>query len=165
MENEKTSIETVDGIKLLINQLQNVSYGVNAIQQFNLGNYGNGQAGFDLLKIDFNKLDLSESLEYTDLNKKLLRQKKEVKDLEKKYTNLTEIIGENTEGREGSIASQILINLNKEIEQLTIKRDNLLSEIIVKEDLEEQIITNHKTKELEQSNNFKNKTIELEELF
>ena len=165
MENEKTSIETVDGVKLLINQLQNVSYGVNAIQQFNLGNYGSGQAGFDLLKNDFNKLDLSESLEYTDLNKKLLRQKKEVKDLEKKYTNLTEIIGENTEGREGSIASQILINLNKEIEQLTIKRDSLLSEIIVKEDLEEQIITNHKRKELEQSNTFKDKTIELEELF
>lgn len=165
MENEKSSLEKIDGIKSLLNQLPSVQYGVNAIQYLNLGDYGNGQAGFDLLKNEFNELDLSKPLEYTDLDKKILRQKKDVKDLENKHTNLNEIIGEKTEGKEGSIASQILINLKSEIEQLIERRDLLTKEVSDKEEIEEKRIATQKEKEVLQEESYKKKTVKLEETF
>jgi len=94
MENKRPSLEIIDNVKALLIQFPSVSYGSNAIQNLTLGDFGNGQAGYNLLKNEFNELDLSKPLEYNDLDKKILRQKKEFKDLENKHANLTEIIGD-----------------------------------------------------------------------
>lgn len=165
MENEKSSIEIIDGIKSLLNQLPSVNYGANAIPYLNLGNYGSGQSGFDSLKNEFNELDLSKSLEYLDLDRKISRQKRALNDLENKHTNLTEIIGNNIEGKEGSVVSQILLSLKSEIKELIEKRDRLIKEISTKEDLEEQRILSQKEKEKIQDENFKMKISDLEEIY
>lgn len=163
MENEQSIIETINQVKSILNQLTTVSYGANAIQNLNLPNYGNGRAGFDLLKSKFEELDLSKSIEFTDLDKKIQKQKKELKELENKHTNLTEIIGDNIEGKEGSVASQILLNLNSEIEQLIEKRDSLDKEISKNQELEEKRVALQKAKEDEQNTVFKKKMAKLEE--
>ena len=82
MENEKSSLEIIDGIKSLLNQLPNAQYGANVMPYLNFASYGNGQAGFDLLKNEFNELDLSKSVEFSDLEKKIKRQKRDLKNLE-----------------------------------------------------------------------------------
>lgn len=165
MENEKSSLEIIDGIKSLLNQLPNAQYGANVMPYLNFASYGNGQAGFDLLKNEFNELDLSKFVEFSDLDKKITRQKRDLKNLEKTHTNLTEIIGDNIEGKEGSVASQILLSLQSEIEQLIERRDELVIEISKKEDLEDKIITSHKEKEELQIESFKKKTDKLEETY
>ncbi len=165
MENEKSSLEIIDGIKSLLNQLPNAQYGANVMPYLNFASYGNGQAGFDLLKNEFNELDLSKSVEFSDLEKKIKRQKRDLKNLEKTHTNLTEIIGDNIEGKEGSVASQILLSLKSEIEQLIERRDELVIEISKKEDLEDKIITSQKEKEELQIESFKKKTDKLEETY
>jgi phage host-nuclease inhibitor protein Gam len=101
---------------------------------------------------------LSKPIEYSDLDKKVQKQKKELKDLENKHTNLTEIIGDNIEGKEGSIASQILLNLKSEIEQLIERRDKLAKDISINEHLEEKKIASQKAKEDSQNESFKKKT-------
>jgi|GEM_PF-5477936 hypothetical protein len=165
MENENSLIKIIDGIKSLLNQLPSVAYGPNIIPYFNIVGYGNGQVGFDLLKKEFNQLDLSKTLEYSDLDKKIQRQKEEIQDLEKAHTNLKDILGANIEANEGTIAFQILTNLNKEIDQLIKKRDDLLDEIEIKKDLEDERIKTQKIKEVSQDEYFKNKTFQLEELY
>jgi hypothetical protein len=165
MENEKSALETINNIKSVLSQLTTVSYGVNAIQNLNIPNYGNGRVGYDLLKSEFDELDLSKPIEYSDLDKKVQKQKKELKDLENKHTNLTEIIGDNIEGKEGSIASQILLNLKSEIEQLIERRDKLAKDISINEHLEEKKIASQKAKEDSQNESFKKKTAKLEEVF
>jgi len=165
MENKRPSLEIIDNVKALLIQFPSVSYGSNAIQNLTLGDFGNGQAGYNLLKNEFNELDLSKPLEYNDLDKKILRQKKEFKDLENKHANLTEIIGDNIEGKEGSVASQILSSLQSEIEKLIEKRDELLKEISEKQDLEDKMILSQKEKEVELNDSFKTKTAQLEEKY
>jgi hypothetical protein len=165
MEEEKSSLETINGIKSLINQLKTVSYGVNAIQNLRFEGYGNGQAGFNLLVSKFEELDLTQSIEFIDLEKKINKQKKELKDLENKHTNLNEIIGEQTEGKEGSIASQILISLKSEIEQLIQRRNLLVKEVSDKEKTEDKRTLNQKQKEAIEDENFKRKITKLEETY
>ena len=165
MENEKSSSEIIQSIRDLLIQLPTITYGSNAIQHLISPNFGNGQAGYDLLKNKFNELDLSKPLEFSDLDKKILRQKKELKDLENKHTNLIEIIGDNFEGREGSIASQILLNLKSEIEILIKTRDELLKEISVNQDLEERRVLSQKEKEELEIESLNEKRIELEQLY
>lgn len=91
MESENSSIKTLEGIKLFLNNLPAVSYGGNAIQNLNLNGYGTGQAGFDKLKAEFQELDLSEALESSELDKKIKKQKKDISSLEKKHTSLVAI--------------------------------------------------------------------------
>lgn len=165
MENEKSSLEIIDGIKALLDQLPNAQYGVNVMPYLNFASFGNGQAGFDLLKNKFNEIDLSKAVEFSDLDKKIIRQKKDLKHLEKTHTNLTEIIGDNIEGIEGSVASQILSSLQSEIEKLIEKRDELLKDISTKQDLEDKIILSQKEKEVELNESFKQKTDQLEEKY
>lgn len=165
MEEEKSSLETIKGIKSLINQLPSVGYGVNAIQHLVIEGYGNGQAGFNLFKSEFDKLDLDKSIESIDLDKKIIKQKKELKNLENKHTNLNEIIGDQTEGKEGSIASQILISLKSEIEQLIERRDILAKEVSDNEENEEKRIASQKQKIILEDENFKKKIAKLEETF
>lgn len=165
MEEEKSSLETINGIKSLINQLPSIGYGVNAIQHLVLEGYGNGQAGFNLFKSEFDKLDLDKSIESIDLDKKIIKQKKELKNLENKHTNLNEIIGDQTEGKEGSIASQILISLKSEIEQLIERRDILAKEVSDNEENEEKRIASQKQKIILEDENFKKKIAKLEESF
>ena len=165
MEEEKSSLETINGIKSLINQLPSVGYGANAIQHLVIEGYGNGQAGFNLFKSEFDKLDLDKSIESIDLDKKIIKQKKELKNLENKHTNLNEIIGDQTEGKEGSIASQILISLKSEIEQLIERRDILAKEVSDNEENEEKRIASQKQKIILEDENFKKKIAKLEETF
>lgn len=165
MENLDTTMKVFNGVKSLLTLLPSISYGTNAIEYLAIEQYGSGQVGFNLLKTEFDKLDLSKPSEFLDLEKQIQKQKKELKDLEKKHTNLSAIIGENTEGKEGSIASQILISLKNEIDQLIEKRNELLDDISIKEDKEEKRNANHTAKIISQEADYKKKTIELEEQF
>ncbi|RKS03197.1 hypothetical protein [Flavobacterium sp. 102] len=160
---EESSINTIAGIKSLVNQLPNISYGNNAIPYLAIEGFGNGQAGYDLLKSEFEKIDLSA--EFLDLEKQIKKQKKEIKDLENKHTNLNAIIGEQTSGSEGSIASQILLSLKAEIEKLIEKRDLLASEISSKETIEETRILKQKEKEALEEENLKKKIEKLEQTY
>lgn len=159
---EESSIKTIHGIKSFVNQLPNITYGKNVIPYLVIEGFGNGQEGYNLLKSEFDKLDLSKPTEFLDLDKQIKRQKKEIKDLEKKHTNLNEIIGEQTNGSEGSVASQILLSLKSEIEQLIKKRDDLDSEISQKETIEDKRILKQKQKEVIEEEIFKNKIAKLE---
>lgn len=159
---EESSIKTIHGIKSFVNQLPNITYGNNVIPYLVIEGFGNGQEGYNLLKSEFDKLDLSKPTEFLDLDKQIKRQKKEIKDLEKKHTNLNEIIGEQTNGSEGSVASQILLSLKSEIEQLIKKRDDLDSEISQKETIEDKRILKQKQKEVIEEEIFKNKIAKLE---
>lgn len=159
---EESSIKTIHGIKSFVNQLPNITYGNNVIPYLVIEGFGNGQEGYNLLKSEFDKLDLSKPTEFLDLDKQIKRQKKEIKDLEKKHTNLNEIISEQTNGSEGSVASQILLSLKSEIEQLIKKRDDLESEISQKETIEDKRILKQKQKEGIEEEIFKNKIAKLE---
>lgn len=161
----KSSIEIIDSVKQFMTQLPSLSYGTNALQYFNMPDYGSGQAGFDSLKADLEALDLSKSAEFIDLDKKVKRLKKEITELENKHTNLVSLLGENTNGAEGSLAHQILTNLKDEINQLIEKRNKLLEEIAEKQDLEEERLEKHSEKENAQNNSFVERTKSLEEEF
>jgi hypothetical protein len=165
MKETESFIKTINGVKSLINQLPNISYGNNAIPNLIIDEFGNGQASYDLLKSELDKLDFSQPIEFLDLEKQIKRQKKELKDLENKHTNLNEIIGEQTNGNEGSIASQILLILKAEIEQLIEKRDSLASEISNKETIEDNRVLMQKEKEVLEVENFKNKLASLEQTY
>ncbi|MEC4115249.1 hypothetical protein VSO92_14190 [Myroides pelagicus] len=130
---ENSTLKITNGIKSLLDQLPNVSYGQHAIPNLNIDEYGSGLSAFDSLKNQFNELDFTTTAEFLDLNKEIRRQKRELKKLESKHLNLTAIIGEQTNGTEGSIANRILLSLKEEIEQLKEKRDLLDTEIIEKE--------------------------------
>lgn len=159
---ENSSLKITNGIKSLLNQLPNVSYGSNAIPYLNIDEYGSGQTAFDTLTKEFNEIDFSTTSEFLDLNKEIRRQKRELKKLETKHTNLTEIIGEQTEGSEGSLAKQILLNLQEEIKQLIEKRDLLDSEIVEKEKQENERILKQKQAEDEELEKYKKKLEDLD---
>lgn len=173
---ENSSLIITNGIKSLLNQLPNVSYGNNVIPYLNISEYGSGQTAFDTLRNEFNEIDFSKSLEFLDLDKEIRRQKRELKKLETKHTNLTELIGEQTEGTEGSLAKQILVSLQDEINQLIEKRDLLDSEIIKKEkqenariliqkQTEEEDLEKYKKKLEDLDNTYKRKELNLNETF
>ena len=161
----KSSIEIIDSVKQFMTHLPNVSYGTNALQYFNIPDYGTGQSGFNSLKEDFDALDLSKPAEFLDLDKKVKRLKREIAELEDKHTNLVTLLGENTNGAEGSLAYQILSNLKDEINQLIEKRDNLLDEITKTQDLEDERLEKQIEKENAQINSFKDRTKLLEDEF
>ena len=165
MKETESFIKTINGVKSLVNQLPSISYGDSAIPYLVIEEYGNGQASYDLLKSEFDKLDFSQPVEFLDLEKRIKRQKKEIKDLENKHTNLNEIIGEQTNGSEGSVASQILISLKTEIEQLIEKRDSLVTEISSKETIEDTRVLKQKEKETLEEENFKKKIAKLEQTY
>jgi hypothetical protein len=165
MENENSSIKTIDEVKSLLTQLPTVQYGANAIPNLTLGSYGNGQAGFDILKNAFNELDLSQALESSDLEKTIKKQKRERTELEKTHTNLKAILGENNGGNEGSLAHSILFDLQKQIDQLIARRDNLSEEIKANEIQEEKKIAAQKSKADLQKTEFDTRTLKLEDLY
>lgn len=165
MENNKSSVEIIDAVKAFLTQLPGLSYGTNALQYFNQAEYGSGQAGFNALKSEFDQIDLTKSAEFIDLDKKISKQKKEIKVLENKHTNLISLIGENSEGTEGSLAKQILINLKSEIDNLIENRNKLLEEIKINEDLNEERIANQNKIETARTDDFKKRTTELENTY
>lgn len=165
MTESESTLKTINGIKSLVNQLPNISYGNNAIPYLVIEGYGNGQDSYNLLKTEFDELDYSKISEFLDLEKEIKKQKKEIKSLEKKHTNLIEIIGDQTNGGEGSIANQILLSLKTEIEELIEKRDSLNSEISSKESNENTRALKQKEKEDQEGSKFKKKVQELEKTY
>ncbi|MGV0831164.1 hypothetical protein ACTS9D_02915 [Empedobacter brevis] len=158
---ENSTLKITNGIKSLLEQLPNVSYGNNVMPYLNIKEFGTGQAAFDSLKSEFNEIDFSTTSESLDLNKEIKRQKRELKKLEEKHTNLTAIIGDQTNGNEGSIANQILLGLQEEIKQLIEKRDLLDSEIIEKERNENERILKQNEKEEAEAIAYKKKMEDL----
>lgn len=128
MENENPTLKTIEEVKELLNLLPTLSYWENLQHYINIPKYGTGKDAFNLLKSKFETLDLSKPFEYSDLDKQISKQKREIKGLEKRSTNLNAIIGESRSGEEGTIAHNILKNLNSEIEKLLEKRDKLIEE-------------------------------------
>jgi hypothetical protein len=165
MKNDKASIEIIESIKELLIQLPSVSYGSNAIQYLNIKNYGGGAQGYDLLRNEFNELDLSKLAEYIDLDKKIISHKRELKEIENKHTNLSNIIGDTIEGKEGSVASQILISLKSEIEHLIKRRDELITNIEITEKEEDKRLAIQKEKEELLNEEYKFKSEKLEEIY
>ena len=82
MENIKSVTEIIQGVKELLEQLPKVSYGNYAIPDLEFDHYENGEIGFESLKNDFDRLDLSEPIQYVDLGKEINARKKELKNLE-----------------------------------------------------------------------------------
>lgn len=162
---ESSSLKITNGIKSLIDQLPNISYGNYVIPNLNIEEYGSGQEAYDLLKKEFNDLDFTTTTEFLDLDKEIRKQKREIKKLEVKHTNLNEIIGEQSNGKEGSIANQILISLREEIKQLIEKRDTLDSQILEKEREENARILKQKEKEDKEDLKYKKKFEEVENSF
>jgi hypothetical protein len=165
MDIKKTPTDIIDGIKDFFTKLPQVNYGSNAIDYLNLEKYGSGQVGFNSLVNDFNTLDLATLITSTDFDKKIKIQKKELKELENKHTNITAIIGDNIGGQEGSLAKQIINNLNLELEGLIKKRDALASEIELKDRQIEDKLSEFKKKEVSQIENLESRTIALEKTF
>lgn len=162
---ENSSLKITQGIKSLLEQLPNITYGQNVMPYINIDEYGKGKTAIDSLKADFNEIDLSSTTEFLDLDKEIRRQKRELKKLETKHTNLTELIGEQTEGSEGSLAKQILLNLQSEIKQLIEKRDSLDKEIVEKEKQENARVLKQKQTEEEELEKFKKKLEDLENAY
>jgi hypothetical protein len=162
MEDKKKSMETIDSVKNFLEQLPGLSYGNSALQYFNMTGYGAGIAGYNNLKSELNAIDFTKSAEFLDLDKKVKRLKKEITEIENKHTNLTSLLGENTNGAEGSLAYQILTSLKNEITQLIEKRNELLNEISEKEDIEHERSLKQIEKENAQNKYFTEKNIELE---
>lgn len=158
-------IKTIDGVKSLVNQLPSITYGNNAITYLVIDGYGSGQEGYNILKSEFDEIDLSQPREFFDLEKQIERHRKDIKDLENKHTNLNAIIGEQTDGNEGSVVNQILLSLKNEIEQLIEKRDSLQSEISEKEKIEDARLQKQKEKELLEEEDFKNKIAKLDQTY
>ncbi|GAQ16041.1 hypothetical protein MODO_3746 [Myroides odoratimimus] len=131
----------------------------------NIEEYGSGKDAFDSLISEFSEIDFTTITEFLDLNKEISRQKRELKKLEDKHTNLIAIIGEQTNGTEGSIANQILLSLKEEIEQLQEKRDLLDGEIIEKERQENSRIFKQKEKEKTEEIAYSKKVENLEKLY
>lgn len=162
MEEENSTLNIINDVKSVFDQLPNTAHGSHAITQMSYNSFGAGQTGFDALKIAFNGLDLSQALESAVLDKKIKRQQKELKDLEKKHTDLTAIIGENIGGKEGSLAQTIVTNLNQEISNLIQNRDELLGEISKKEEQFNLKETVHEELENAWKESFEEKTTKAE---
>ncbi|MGS4344103.1 hypothetical protein ACKUSY_00625 [Myroides odoratus] len=162
---ENSTLKITNGIKSLLDQLPEVNYGKNVIPYLNIEEYGSGKDAFDSLISEFNEIDFTTTTEFLDLNKEIRRQKRELKKLEDKHTNLTAIIGEQTNGTEGSIANQILLSLKEEIEQLKEKRDLLDGEIIEKERQENSRILKQKEKEKTEEIAYNKKVQDLEKSY
>ncbi|EHO07782.1 hypothetical protein [Myroides odoratimimus] len=162
---ENSTLKITNGIKSLLDQLPKVSYGNNVMPYLNIEEYGSGKDAFDSLISEFSEIDFTTITEFLDLNKEISRQKRELKKLEDKHTNLIAIIGEQTNGTEGSIANQILLSLKEEIEQLQEKRDLLDGEIIEKERQENSRIFKQKEKEKTEEIAYSKKVENLEKLY
>ena len=162
---ENSTLKITNGIKSLLDQLPKVSYGNNVMPYLNIEEYGSGKDAFDSLISEFNEIDFTTTTEFLDLNKEIRRQKRELKKLEDKHTNLTAIIGEQTNGTEGSIANRILLSLKEEIEQLKEKRDLLDGEIIEKERQENSRILKQKEKEKTEEIAYSKKVEDLEKSY
>jgi hypothetical protein len=165
MENIKSSNEVIESVKELLNQIPTIQNGRNVIPYIRLEKYGNGQTALDSLKNEFEQLDLSKAIEYNDLENKILGYKSELNELEKKHTRLTEIIGETIEGKEGSLAYQIVQNLNNEIDNLIEKRNELLKELEKQKENEDTLIEKYRKKTIELEALFKKKENNLENEF
>lgn len=165
MEEKKTSIEIIQEVKQFLEQLPNLGYGQQTLQYFNQPNYGSGLAGYNNLKADLDGLDLSKSMEIVDLDNKVKRLKKEINELENKHTNLNSLIGDSTNGTEGSLANQILTSLKNEIHHLIKKRNELLEEIAEKEHLEDERLAKQIEKENSHNDEFTKRIKALEDEF
>lgn len=128
MATENNTLKTIEEIKELLDLLPKLSFWDRLLPYLDIPNYGTGQDAYNILKDKFYALDLSKAATFEDLDKEIRKQKREIKELENKHTNLTAIVGENRAGTEGSIAHSVLKNLNSEIQSLIEKRDALLIE-------------------------------------
>lgn len=165
MKSDKSSLEIIESVKELFTQLSTVNNGRSAIQYLRLSRHGSGQTGFDLLKNEFNELDLSKLMESIDLDAKIKSQQEALRDLERSYTDIKEIIGDTIDGKTGSIANQILDNLNNEVKYLQVKRDELLLETNRKEVEFAERVNSEKEKEEELIKSYKDKVNAAEESF
>lgn len=140
MEQTNSNIQTIKGVKHFLSILPNVSHGSNAIQNALIESYGKGQVAYNQLVEEFNNLDLAEALEYENLEKEIKKKKKEIKTLEAKHINLSNIIGEHwDESNASTITSQILQSISEEIQKLIQKRDALEQEIREQEEKNAQL--------------------------
>jgi len=133
MANEKSTKEIIEGVESFINNLHAVSLGTNAIQASKIEGYGSGQSAFDQMKDDFGDLDLSLNIEASELKKQNAKLKKEVDNLEKKQAELMSIFGDDGKVSKGSVAYELVSNLQTEIKGLIKQRDDLENEVLSKQ--------------------------------
>jgi hypothetical protein len=165
MSSNNTPTKTIEFVKNLLSQLESVHYGKNAIQNLNLGELGTGSTAFNTLKTQFEDLDISSELEIKDLEKKIKQQRKDIKDLETKHSNITDLIGGKKAGEEGSLATKILENLLQEIENLSTKRDTVLKELDHLKNSENKKTSEHKTKIETLEAKYESKITELNKIY
>lgn len=132
-ENNTSPVQIIEDLKLFLQQLPNVSNGNHAIVHSNFNSFGSGRAGFDKIVGVFNSLDLAENLKHSELKKRNEQLAKEVSDLESKYTDLNTIFGSENGLKQGSVAHDVVTKIQKEIDDLIIKRDDLINEVSVAE--------------------------------
>ncbi|WP_281238198.1 hypothetical protein [Flavobacterium praedii] len=159
MDNENI----INDVKSILEQMPGINYGAHVISQLNVNSYGSGQAGFDALKNALNGMELAEAIKSADLNQKIKRQQKLIKDLEKEHINLTAIIGNANGDNEGSLAHTLLESIQKQVDELIFRRDGLIDEIKTKEAQLDKIIEDRRVKEVTLDSNYLTKKTKLEE--
>lgn len=125
----ESTLKTIEGINVFLNTIESVSYGSNAIQYLNLGEYGQGKAAFDKLKSEFQNLDFSKLTKISALNKQINDKNKELQELEEDHASLVSIFGEDGSASKGTLTHDLMLKLDKEIADLIQTRDDLRSEV------------------------------------
>ncbi|WKL48116.1 hypothetical protein Q1W71_24590 [Flavobacterium pectinovorum] len=146
MESENLPKKTLEGVRKLLETLPSVTYGANVMSYLTINDYGTGQDAFNLLKEDFENLDLSKVYESGELVKDIKKQKKELASITKQHTSLVEIFGEDGGGGPGTLTRKLIEQLEKEISDLIKKRDDLAAEVIEAENNTAHRISEFETK-------------------
>lgn len=146
MESENSPKKTLESVRILLETLPTVTYGANIMPYLTVGDYGTGHDAFNLLKGDYENLDLSKFYESAELEKEIKKQKRELSSLIKQHTSLVEIFGSDGSASAGTLTHKLIDQLNKEVTNLIKKRDDLLNEVIKAESDTEDKISEFKTK-------------------
>lgn len=146
MEKENSPREIIDGINHFLNNLPGVTYGSHVISSITAAGYEPSSPGFEKLRSDFQMLDLTNALENVQLEKSIIKQKKELDSLEKKHASLVAIFGEDGGASEGTLTHNLMKALEDEISALMQKRNELLDEVAKSEIESKSKINEFRTK-------------------
>lgn len=129
MPNTDQTAKTLLAVQSFINQFPLINYGANAIPHLNIEGYGAGQVAYNQLKTDFDALEFSKVTKAATLPAAIKKQEKELEELEKKYSSLVSVFGEDGGASEGTLTHKLIKVLEQEVEELIKKRDSLQKDV------------------------------------
>lgn len=130
----------------------------------NFGSFGHHQTGFNALIEELKKIPSEKytsifrkaDAEIKNINSSIDNKKEELNKLEVQYTNLTTLIGsyKDKDGKEISIATELIKSLQDSVNDLRSKRDDLISEISIEKENLNKLFVDYEVKNNELSNKF-----------